>query len=525
MAETLMRLESFPFDSRFDGYDDYGYPVFDRAVGARMLRDTFKEFFKNGVFPAPANALEISKGNGLSVNLKGGAFIINGAMAVIADGTNIVLADQPPRGIITYGIMLRFDENTEFRSCYIRVAVGEAGGAIPAPQESAGVKEYRLGYITVPNGAQDLSGATVNNEKGTEFCPYASPFEKIDLSAVVNDAKNSGNEALIALLAYFEEYRDIIDAALDGSAATHLQQQITELKKIVDNLDFDLTDEVDGTTIEYTAVSDGINPPKKLKVKDGGIATAKIANGAVTKPKLGSDVISYIDKLSPRYSLDAYTLDELDELFYSGKFNGNEFKHFLLDEIVVKMSGIGDVKCICIGVQEDTIASGTHAGKKAGVTLMALKTVGEFNTSDAAFNYTNGWTGSNARNALNSGTVWNSIAPEFKSHIKEVRKKSWKKRTKEVENTNDKLWNLNISEINLVYHGETDPTGNTIYSGIKALGGAAELPIISLSRDTEIQFRDSQAWNSADTLLYAKNWSTTSTQTNYTVDCYPCFCL
>lgn len=309
MAETLMRLESFPFDSRFDGYDDYGYPVFDRAVGARMLRETFKEFFKNGVFPTPADALEISKGNGLSVNIKSGAFIINGAMGVITDDTNVVLADQPPRGIVTYGIMLRFDENTEFRSCYIRIAVGEAGGAIPVPQESVGVKEYRLGYITVPNGAQDLSGATVKNEKGLAVCPYAAPFEEIDVDSIVSDFRNEAEEllstfdgeldmknknaqtALASLLSDFDRYRQLIESVLDGSTAGHLQNQIDSILEQLKG--FDLSDSVDGVTIAFSRKPN--DAKETLHIIDGGIKSEHLADSSVTSDKIANGSIHYAD--------------------------------------------------------------------------------------------------------------------------------------------------------------------------------------------------------------------------------------
>lgn len=348
MAETLMRLESFPFDSRFDGYDDYGYPVFDRAVGARMLRETFKEFFKNGVFPTPANALEISKGNGLSVNLKGGAFIINGAMAVIADGTNIVLADQPPRGIVTYGIMLRFDENTEFRSCYVRVAVGEAGGVIPAPQESAGVKEYRLGYITVPNGAQDVSGATIKNEKGTEFCPYASPFENIDLSGVVNDAKNTAGAALSEYLKFVEKYYSLIESALDGTTADRLQGEIDAVKEQaigIDLLDADYLamQDLSGYGKEELGIVEGAIGARELK--SNSVGTKNIVNSSVTPPKLSDEIkdllgllntsswdadryLSYMNSLETQMQKEAFIDNNVTQSVF-GKWTSNQQLAFI----------------------------------------------------------------------------------------------------------------------------------------------------------------------------------------------------
>lgn len=277
---TLVRVESFPFDSRSDGYDADGYPVYDRAVGASLLRATFAKFFSDGVFPAPADALQISKGeSGLTVTVQPGIFIISGAMGgYFADARTVTLDTAAPQGNVCYALMLRYDETEQFRSCYIRVVRGDAASSPtpPAPDQSTpGVMEYRLGYVTVPTGATDLSGATVTNEKGLAVCPYAAPFEEIDMSEVTSDARASANEALTALLAYFEESRDAIDAALSGEEATHLQQQITALQEQLADFDVDLATEVDGTTIEYTGTDNPVDP-KLLRVKDGGLTPAKM---------------------------------------------------------------------------------------------------------------------------------------------------------------------------------------------------------------------------------------------------------
>ena len=139
---TLARVESFPFDSRADGYDADGYPVYDRAVGATLLRSTFAKFFSDGVFPSPGTALQISKGSGLTVTIDPGVFIINGAMGgYLTDAHSVTLDTAAPQGNVAYGIMLRYDENEQYRSCYIRVVRGCGGHAAAAragPEHAGG---------------------------------------------------------------------------------------------------------------------------------------------------------------------------------------------------------------------------------------------------------------------------------------------------------------------------------------------------------------------------------------------------
>lgn len=286
---TLSRVESFPFDSRADGYDEEGYPVYDRAVGASMLRATFEKFFSDGVFPSPGNALQISKGSGLTVTVQPGIFIIRGAMGgYLTDAHSITLDTSAPQGNVCYGVMLRYDETEQYRSCYLRVVRGDAASSPQPPdpdQSTPGVMEYRLGYVTVPTGSTDLTSATVTNEKGLEVCPYAAPFEKIDMSVVTADAMASASEALQSLLSYFEAYRGAIDAALSDEEATYLQQQINSILESMDNVD--LEGSVDNVTIEY-AEDLPSDPEKKLRVKDGSITEDKLAMGVDKQGGLAS---------------------------------------------------------------------------------------------------------------------------------------------------------------------------------------------------------------------------------------------
>lgn len=318
---NLTRLESYPFDSNPPTtYDDYGRPVYDRAVGARMLRYTYEQFFSDGVFGTPADALQIGKAStGLAVTIQPGMFIINGSIgAVVGEPTTLQLASSAPQGVVKYAVMLRYDNNQAYRSLYFRVVAGEAGGDVPAPETGTPeVKEYRLGYVTVPSGSTDMSAATVTNEKGTALCPYSAPFEEIDLSEIVSDAKNQSIEAMTVLLEEFTKYKGVVDSALDDSTATYLQQQITELQQ---SQGVDLTTEVDNDTIEYTQVD--VDAKKYLRVKDGGIDLDALAQAVVNRllpETLGNlgDVLRVGSSKQEWYDRSAAT----HELLWSGSWS------------------------------------------------------------------------------------------------------------------------------------------------------------------------------------------------------------
>ena len=280
LPEGVTLVDSFPFDSNPQLITDVnGYLRGDRSVDAWTMQDTFAQFFTDGVFGTPANALQISKAStGLAVVIQPGMFVIHGGMGGIKQDSGpltLTLDTGAAAGNVCYGIMLRYDNNANMRSLGFRVVKGTAGATPqpPAPdQTSENIMEYRLGYVTVQNGATDLSGATVHNEKGTAVCPYAAPFVPLDLSAITDDAKEQAQEATDAFLLYAQKYYDLVASALDGTTAGELEEQINAITP---------ANFVDNVTLSQTSAG-------KMQVKDSGISTAKIQSGAVTKDKLDS---------------------------------------------------------------------------------------------------------------------------------------------------------------------------------------------------------------------------------------------
>lgn len=285
-----IRLESFPFDSSpTPTYNEAGYPIYDRAVGARTYRYSLQQFFSDGVFGTPSNALQIGKASsGLAVTVQPGIGIIRGAIGgVFNDPVTIQLDTAAPQGNVAYAVFLRCDDNDDRRSIYLCTAKGEASAqpVPPEPTETDVIKDIRLGYVVVPTGETDLANATVTNEKGQDVCPYAAPFEEIDVDGIVSDFRVAANEALSGLLAYFEKYEGVVDSALSDTEAGYLQQQITAIQEQLENTD--LSGSVDNETIEY-ATAPG-EAASKLRVKDGGIGYEQIGSGAIDNVTIGND--------------------------------------------------------------------------------------------------------------------------------------------------------------------------------------------------------------------------------------------
>lgn len=351
----ITRVESFPFGSTADGYDSDGYPVYDRAVGAEILRATFEKFFTDGVFPTPGNALQISKGPGLNVVVAPGIFIIKGAMGGYGEnGVTLTLDTAAPQGNTAYGIMIRYDQNRNVqgtgvdvgRSLSLRVVRGDAASTPQPPmpdRESPGVYEYRLGYVTVPSGATDLSGATVTNEKGLAICPYAAPFEEIDLSEVVRDAQNQAENVLQAYLSYVDKYYSLVQSAVDGTTAAELRKEIDHIKQVAINSDsldsnYFAMQDIDGDKVNKLGLV--ANAIKERELSNNVVTAEKISASAVTTDKLEDNAVTS-QKLSVELQnkigvLDTSTWDADRYLTFTNSLSGDDAKNTFVTEHVTK---------------------------------------------------------------------------------------------------------------------------------------------------------------------------------------------
>lgn len=235
MDDVLIRLEnSYPFDSNWDGYDDEGYPVYDRAVAALMLRKCLRQFFTTGIFGTPESNLKLTKGDGFNINIHPGVAIIDGGIGAITDdaGMDITILDGAPRGIQTCSVFIRINDNEDARSLFVRVA--HTVGDTPAePITAPAIYELRLGYITVPSNAEDLSDAVLVDERGTSVCPYAAPFMEIDIADILANVREQAGEQYADFVQYLTQNMEFIASAIDGTTAGYLNNQIQAIKNAV----------------------------------------------------------------------------------------------------------------------------------------------------------------------------------------------------------------------------------------------------------------------------------------------------
>lgn len=136
-------MKSYPFTSQVS-YDGEGLPRYDRAVDSEFLRAVFKQYFSDGVFYNPADALQVTADTGMNVQVAPGACHIQGAMAI--EDSPRVLAVQASGELDRIDtVVARLDLALGVRSIDLYVLKGTPGETPTAPALTRNNTVWELG--------------------------------------------------------------------------------------------------------------------------------------------------------------------------------------------------------------------------------------------------------------------------------------------------------------------------------------------------------------------------------------------
>lgn len=141
------------FDSEIVGTDAEGMPIFDRAETSDLFRLLFAKLVSNGVLAAPDDCFQVVSGEGLTVKVRPGFGLINGAFAYDDAENTLTLAAAPTQYSRIDRIVLRC--NYADRLCELVVKTGMAANSPVAPEivQPAAGDYYELGLATIAVGA------------------------------------------------------------------------------------------------------------------------------------------------------------------------------------------------------------------------------------------------------------------------------------------------------------------------------------------------------------------------------------
>ena len=218
---------SYPFISKTTPSDPYG----DRAIDHKLEREFNKLCWSNGVFVTKNDGSElqvIAEGN-MTVSILPGGCHIEGARGYEASKRNISISAAHSSLNRIDRIIARMDDSESVRSIEIYKKEGVSSTTPTAPElvRESNYYEIALADIYVMPGATEITNANiVDTRLDRELCGMVIPAfpTPLNLESISN------------------QYVNLLQAAVSGTAAGNLQNKIDKLRTDVSNANISMTD-------------------------------------------------------------------------------------------------------------------------------------------------------------------------------------------------------------------------------------------------------------------------------------------
>ena len=218
---------SYPFISKTTPSDPYG----DRAIDHKLEREFNKLCWSNGVFVTKNDGSElqvIAEGN-MTVSILPGGCHIEGARGYEASKRNISISAAHSSLKRIDRIIARMDDSESVRSIEIYKKEGVSSTTPTAPElvRESNYYEIALADIYVMPGATEITNANiVDTRLDRELCGMVIPAfpTPLNLESISN------------------QYVNLLQAAVSGTAAGNLQNKIDKLRTDVSNANISMTD-------------------------------------------------------------------------------------------------------------------------------------------------------------------------------------------------------------------------------------------------------------------------------------------
>ena len=218
------------FDSEITGVDENGMPVFDRAETSDLFRLLFSKLVSSGVLASPADCFQVLADTGLTVRIRPGFAMINGAFAYDSTESTITLAAADANFPRLDRVVLRC--NYLNRLCEIITKTGTPASTPTAPEllQPTSGDYYELGLATIRVEAAATSvtqSSIVDTRADSSACGYITQLiDHLDTSEFMSQLTAWQEEYAESQQTAFSNWFDQIKDQLSDDAAGNLQLQI-----------------------------------------------------------------------------------------------------------------------------------------------------------------------------------------------------------------------------------------------------------------------------------------------------------
>lgn len=231
-------MKSYPYTSEVT-YDSRKLPLYDRAVDSAFLRKVFAQYFSDGVFYKPENALQVVADTGMQVKVQPGACHIQGAMGIEEDIRTLqVQAAETQDRIDT--VVARHDLSRAMRKIDLYVLKGLAAESPQPPTLTRDGTTWEIGLanLFISKNTTNIPQERITDTRlDTSRCGQVmTPLQTPDwapyfaqLQAVIAAQADAGSNQMEEWQAAFEVWFEHVKGQLSEDAAGHLQVQVDDV--------------------------------------------------------------------------------------------------------------------------------------------------------------------------------------------------------------------------------------------------------------------------------------------------------
>ena len=223
------------FDSEVTGVDENGMPVFDRAETSDLFRLLFANLVSSGVLATPGDCFKVNADTGLTVRIRPGFAMINGAFAYDAEESTVTLAAANANLPRIDRVVLRC--NYLNRLCEIITKTGTPASIPAAPEllqpASGDYYELCLATIRVEAGATSVTQSAITDTRGdSSVCGFITQLiDHLDTSEFMDQLTTWQEEYSAEQQAAFSTWFEAMKDQLSEDAAGNLQLQMDNLNR------------------------------------------------------------------------------------------------------------------------------------------------------------------------------------------------------------------------------------------------------------------------------------------------------
>lgn len=225
---------AFPFDSHVSGYDDNGYPIYDRASTSAEIAMVYDAFLSDGVF---LNTMcQVLAGSGMTATVGVGGAHIKGRFCYL--DTPVTVTFQPATSQARIDtVVLRRDLSSSVNNIVCAVVKGTSGNAAPALTRDGTIWEIGLANVRIPANSNAIQQANITDTRlDTQRCGLVTAIQTdIDTNGLYAQiqadlASFKDNEQ-----ASFEQWFSTLKTNLEGDVAAALTGRVTALEQGMPN--------------------------------------------------------------------------------------------------------------------------------------------------------------------------------------------------------------------------------------------------------------------------------------------------